>query len=421
MGQEGGSSRARVAVTLSVVAYGLDSLYVSIHGRLRSEVVEALERTRALAAQARAALPLPLGSVVHQIAGSGARGGWSWQASCPDWRLVAAVRGAADPAPTLQVQFDAAFLWAFGWRGAFDLWLHRVGIPMLGGPPSKLAVSRADPCCDFVGWIPRRADEPAFVRQPRKVVGRMRLLTGELAELPPEQARTVAAEEADGSLEDFNTGAIFTGWRWGARSAPTICRLYDKTEEIRVASGKSWFASEVWAWPAELAALPEEERPPVWRLEFECKREGIRAWGIDTVDDLEHRLPQLWSALIGVPGDEEATGWISLREPRRSMRARWPVHPAWLELQRGAWRTKEAPLVQDRRREMDAEQTLAAVTRGLYRLAVLKGAPDEVTEPDELLEWARSRGLLGTYLSQRQVSPAELLSEFRARLPLQPH
>ncbi len=108
----------------------------------------------------------------------------------------------------------------------------------------------------------------------------------------------------------------FTGWSIGLKSA-IACRLYDKTAEILVSDKE--YMREFWlecGW---------DGTAPVWRLEFEVKREAIRQFGLDDMA-IAPLCAALWSHLTH--------SWLRLATPSQtdSTRARWDTHPMWRRL-----------------------------------------------------------------------------------------
>ncbi len=120
----------------------------------------------------------------------------------------------------------------------------------------------------------------------------------------------------------------FTGWSIGIKGNVS-CRLYDKTAEIRV-SNKDFF-EPVWrdcGWNADT---------PVWRLEFQVKREVLRQLGISTFADIEKVCSGLWPYL--------SVDWLRLTIPSDSdsTRSRWPTHPLWEKLSAIEWSDFDSP------------------------------------------------------------------------------
>jgi len=120
----------------------------------------------------------------------------------------------------------------------------------------------------------------------------------------------------------------FTGWSIGIKGKVS-CRLYDKTVEIRVR--KKEFFQPVWidcGWDAET---------PVWRLEFEVRREVLRQLGIAEFADIEKVCSGLWPYLT--------REWLRLTIPSDSdtTRSRWPTHPIWERLTSTDWGDFDMP------------------------------------------------------------------------------
>lgn len=98
-----------------------------------------------------------------------------------------------------------------------------------------------------------------------------------------------------------------------------MARLYDKTLEIKV-SGKSWLR-DVWK------ARGWDGRTPVWRAEFQLRRETLSEFGATGVDTFLHLRPAIWAYCT-----EE---WLRLTVPSVGdyTSARWPTHPLWQVVQ----------------------------------------------------------------------------------------
>lgn len=106
----------------------------------------------------------------------------------------------------------------------------------------------------------------------------------------------------------------FTGWSIGLGGVISA-RLYNKSLEIE-ASGKQYL-KELWldaGWDGVT---------PVWRLEFELKREVLTSHGLSTLHDTLRYLNGLWSYAT--------TEWLRLAmvTPEDQTRSRWPTHPLW--------------------------------------------------------------------------------------------
>jgi len=100
----------------------------------------------------------------------------------------------------------------------------------------------------------------------------------------------------------------FQGFQFGV--SDIVCRVYDKCAEIEEKSGKRWFY-EIWG-----------VREGIWRCEFQIRGKALDLAGVETIDQLNARLPGLVRKL--------ARHHTSLRVPTGDTnRSRWPVHPMW--------------------------------------------------------------------------------------------
>jgi hypothetical protein len=142
-------------------------------------------------------------------------------------------------------------------------------------------------------------------------------------------------------------------------------RLYDKTLEIQH-SGKPWFR-QVWA-----RSPAYDPSAPVWRLEFQVKREALRdmrakpvdgePFAIDTWSDGLAHARALWRYL--------SSRWLALRLPRTG-KTRQRVAPEWQTLHArgfacGTWAGTDADLYREAR-QAGSERTTAQLAGYLAR------------------------------------------------------
>lgn len=214
--------------------------------------------------------------------------------------------------PAAYVELHALFLWS-GWDYASD-----VGAALLrdvAAAPESVDVqtSRIDLAVDFCGWQP---DEDLR----RHLRGRFRRWT---KDYEPKQDRV------------HGYGRSFTGFTFGGGAL--LCRMYDKTVEIR-SSGKQWFVPK---WQ-EAGYVDEKTSGHVWRLEFQVRREVLRKCELVTHEmksapdgvgstevkrwaDLKKGLNDLWRYMT--------TRWLTYRLPRTGQK-RVRLHPRWVTLMR---------------------------------------------------------------------------------------
>ena len=124
-----------------------------------------------------------------------------------------------------------------------------------------------------------------------------------------------------------------------------VLRVYDKSAEIREASGKTWF-HDLWGGVSE----------NVWRIEFQVRKEVLKRFGIRTFQDLFDGAGDVLRHLAF----EHTT--LRVRQDD-SNRSRWPLHPLWVMLQAHV----ETLQAQGVLREVDRDERLL---EQMLRLAV---------------------------------------------------
>ena len=116
----------------------------------------------------------------------------------------------------------------------------------------------------------------------------------------------------------------FTGWAIGLGGA-IAARLYDKLYEV-TSSNKGYLVP---LWQAAGGIVGE----PIWRLEFEFKRDFLKQKSLVTLKDVLANLNGLWSYAT--------TEWLKLTIPNPcdDTRSRWLIHPLWQALSSLDWET----------------------------------------------------------------------------------
>jgi hypothetical protein len=132
------------------------------------------------------------------------------------------------------------------------------------------------------------------------------------------------------NVQAYSVRGQFSGWAIGLGGV-IAARLYNKTLEIET-SGKEYLKS-LWlkaGW---------DGISPVWRLEFEFKREVLTQKGLSGLPDTLDHLGGLWSYAT----DE----WLRLTLPNKedTRRSRWPIHPLWATLASVDWGGDSGPLL----------------------------------------------------------------------------
>lgn len=125
-------------------------------------------------------------------------------------------------------------------------------------------------------------------------------------------------------------GGEFTGWSIGLGGILS-CRLYDKTKEIEVS--KKYYLRDLWR------EVGWDGVSPVWRLEFQFRRELLAQLQLVTLKEVMGNLNGLWSYAT--------TEWLRLTLPslEDKTRSRWPIHPLWILLSSIDWESSGGPLM----------------------------------------------------------------------------
>lgn len=163
-----------------------------------------------------------------------------------------------------------------------------------------------------------------------------------------------------GALSAYAQDGAFTGWAVG-QGGPISARLYNKTVEIKK-SGK-FYLLDLWK---EAGWHPGE---PVWRLEFQFKREILTQLGLASLYQVMEHLNGLWGYAM--------TDWLKLTlpNPGDQTRSRWPIHPLWGELSSVDWEGNGGPLLRNFKptREPNEDRLLAMASSSLISFMARRG------------------------------------------------
>lgn len=131
------------------------------------------------------------------------------------------------------------------------------------------------------------------------------------------------------SVNAYAVDNKFTGWAIGLGGV-MAGRLYNKVLEI-IKSNKGYLIP-LW----QQAGWESDD--PVWRLEFEFKRQLLTQKGLVKLHEVLANLNGLWSYAT--------TEWLRLTipNPDDETRSRWPIHPMWASLSSLDWETNGGPL-----------------------------------------------------------------------------
>jgi len=278
--------------------WGIDSLYVSYQGNLFPEVDEKLKSLKAIAQseryQEQATAQYIVGDHIFEVKDKGSSF-FSYILEDNAFRIQLSRPGKS--VPMAYVKLSSEYLTHKTPEDA-EKALSNV-LSQLGNLEQSANVSRIDMFVDFVS------------RQDMEEWGREAWVT---------HASSVNAYAIDNR---------FTGWAIGLGGV-MAGRLYDKLFEI--CKSNKGYLIPLW----EKAGWQPEE--PIWRLEFEFKRQVLVQKGLRSLTEVLVNLNGLWSYAM--------TEWLKLTlpNPEDKTRSRWPIHPMWEALSSLDWETDGGPL-----------------------------------------------------------------------------
>jgi hypothetical protein len=309
-----------------VLAAGIDSLYVSFKGEAAAARLDGMELLKIRAQEtgqpqlvgseyARKALVQPSGW-----------GSYRYWLRCGDFDLFV---GRSRSLPAVYARIASEFIHEVGAESALASLKSFVGTLLLAGADETVC-SRADVYADFQGWVPRSDDYDRFITRSRRNTGHIAV---------------------------HYDGRHFTGFTFGRDAM--VARLYDKSLEM-AHSRKVWMR-EVWGDRHDTSA-------PVWRLEFQLRRQLLAECSLSEPQDVVAQRQSLWAY---------AMQWLSLREPTpRATRTRWPIADMWSDLTRSQAGGAFSPLVRKRIREHDESVLVRGLTGYASSLAAVSGVTD---------------------------------------------
>jgi hypothetical protein len=256
-----------------IVGYGVDSLELFSRAPLDPAQLDVLRARRAAALQGRSAEVDYAGELFQVAPRRGRHGALLLRG---DNMAIALRPDARGLRPCIVVDLRAVFLADVGPDVAAEAARAVIEQLTVPSPASRpMLVSRIDLAADVQGWALRPAHLARFHTRGKRV------------------------REWDGTR-------TFTGFTFGKR--PRLARIYDKTAEIAV-SGKSWVVD---AWSRSGRYRPGA---PVWRVEFQLRREALRTRArardgmpLDTWEEVRSAIGTLWCELT--------SDWLSIRLPR---------------------------------------------------------------------------------------------------------
>ena len=260
--------------------HGLDTVqlcYYFLPGRGNGIDFEwlAAERERLRAEKKIQSKAIMLGGQEFLLSPNGSSSGYPYLLGNADFQIACGPYNN----PPFYVTFRSEALWREGARALHDrLCSWARGLGYHEAKPEKL--SRVDYCFDY--HVPRiDFDEDNFVSLSAK-----------------------DRQHREGrKLQTFTFG-----------KGDVVLRVYDKVAEIYQQSGKVGMFD---LWGVDFK---------VWRIEWQCRKEILKRFGISTLDD--------WDALQGDLLRTLATEHDTLRiKGTDGNRSRWALHPLWVDLQ----------------------------------------------------------------------------------------
>jgi hypothetical protein len=282
-----------------LLRFGVDSLYLSYQGDLYPEMHDHLLKLKQLAqhpeADQQALAQFAIAGHIFEVKDKGSS---MFPFVLEDGAFRIQLASSSKMLPMAYVKLSSRYLMSTTPKKAEkNLGEILDGFGML---MDSAHVSRIDLCADFVS------------NEDMESWGRKAWVT---------RAKNVAA---------YAVSEQFSGWTVGLGGI-MACRLYNKLLE----ADESSRADLIPLWRAG-GWKPGE---PVWRVEFQLRREVLAQHDLVGLDSVLANLTGLWSYAC--------TEWLRLTipNPDDQTRSRWPLHPLWGYLSSIDWETDGWPLV----------------------------------------------------------------------------
>lgn len=352
---------------VTVLAAGLDSVYVSARGVLRHGLLGVLQNIQRTAAEDREPVVIELrdDAGAFLLRPHGWRG-YPIRMDAPNYTVCI---GATKPFPPVYVMVRSSFLHHVGAEDALDITREMVERDLFAAPV-PIQVSRADVYADFQGWHPAPGDLHRFV---------CRASWRRLFEEPE--------TETDVSRRLHSIGRRFSGFVFG--KGDIVARIYDKTLEL-AHSGETW-PEAIW--------IDRDAEQPVWRVEFQFRRRALHEFRVAHVHELLNGRQDLW---------EYGTRWLSLRRKVRHLRpSRWPETTTWRAIRSAQMGSPRSGLVRQRINEASVER----LVRGFVGYSTSLAAAGSIADVDSLIA---SVPRAERYVVQRGMSLDDVVARKRA-------
>ena len=346
-----------------VLSNGVDSLYLSVRGELKGGILMWVGHMIEMAGEGTEPIPFSFHDPKEPEFALRRHYGYGYAAwmSSPRYELFF---GRDGHFPQAMVQLHSAYIHTVGVEEAVrdvETLLRWIIFERV----DSVVVSRIDLYADTQGWAPKHEDFHRFV---------CRAVTRKLYEVPSVL---------------HGRGRELSGFVFGKDAV--VARIYNKSIEMRV-RGSTW---------QELIWEGRDETQPVWRIEFQFRRTGLRSFRLRTIDEVLHVRQALW---------EYGLAWLSLRTPSpRTRKDRWPVAPAWQDI-RSTWMgSARSTLIRERIRGADGLRLMRGLVGYATSLAALEdtGALEGVIVSD--VPGVRQ------YLAHRGMGFGEIVEEKEGR------
>jgi len=319
-----------------ILRFGVDSLYLSYPGQLASEWDQRLTGLK-LAAQSedetdKAKAQVKIDEHLFEVKG---KGGQRFSFVLVDNCFYIQLSGyKATALPLAYVQLSSELLTTLSVQEAVKT-LNTI-INTFGNVEGKPQISRVDLFVDFTSPVEMNSwDQSAWVTRAHNIA-------------------------------NYSIRRRFSGWSIGMGGVMGA-RLYDKTLELE--KSKKNYLKPLW----KMAGW--DEQSPVWRLEFQFKREALKELGVLEIEHLIQQCGGLWKYA--------AADWLRLTVPNAddTNQTRWNNHPLWSDLAEVNWNSRQSsPLFRIRKERLPSDESF--FVNGLGGLTSFM-ASHGITELDE--------------------------------------
>jgi len=278
--------------TTKILRNGIDSLYLSYQGELSQEGSIKLTELKKLAQSSDprnvALAQYHKGGHIFDVSDKG-RNPFAYVLK-DNWYQISLSKQGITRTPLAYVQVSSELLTLEG----VDIAVSNLSsiVKSLSVPTGSPNVSRVDLCVDFITDYP--------------------------LELITDSDWVTKAKEMHRHIVQRQ----FSGWSIGTRKKMSA-RLYDKTLEMK--KNPRPYLEHLWkksGWDGV---------QPVWRLEFELRRDLLREFGVISIENLNEHLAGLWKY--------SSHDWLRLAipNPKDKTQSRWLTTDLWQTLQSIRW------------------------------------------------------------------------------------